>query len=37
MWADPRFQPLMRQIGLADYWRASGDAPDDRRWVPAPA
>ncbi|HEV7385189.1 MAG TPA: hypothetical protein VGN89_09950, partial [Phenylobacterium sp.] len=28
MRADRRFQPLMRQIGLVDYWRTSGHPPD---------
>ena len=25
---DPRFMPLVEQIGLADYWRAAGVKPD---------
>jgi hypothetical protein len=25
---DPRFMPLAVQIGLVDYWRASGKWPD---------
>jgi len=25
---DPRFAPLCRDCGLADYWRRSGHAPD---------
>jgi DNA-binding winged helix-turn-helix (wHTH) protein/Tfp pilus assembly protein PilF len=37
MRADPRFPRLMQDIGLADYWRASGHAPDDPRWMPAHA
>jgi len=37
MRADPRFGPLMRDIGLADYWRTSGHAPDDPRWAPGQA
>jgi DNA-binding winged helix-turn-helix (wHTH) protein/tetratricopeptide (TPR) repeat protein len=28
MRADRRFQPLMRQIGLVDYWHTSGHPPD---------
>lgn len=28
---DPRFGDLVRRIGLADYWRASGAAPDFQR------
>ena len=28
MRADPRFLPLVRDIGLLDYWRTSGDRPD---------
>jgi DNA-binding winged helix-turn-helix (wHTH) protein/Tfp pilus assembly protein PilF len=35
MRADPRFPPLMQEIGLADYWRVSGRPPDDPRWMPA--
>jgi Tfp pilus assembly protein PilF len=31
MRADPRFRPLAARMGLADYWRASGHPPDDRR------
>jgi DNA-binding winged helix-turn-helix (wHTH) protein/tetratricopeptide (TPR) repeat protein len=27
--SDPRFGPLMRDIGIADYWKASGHGPDD--------
>ena len=26
---------LGQRIGLADYWRVSGQAPDDARWMPA--
>ena len=37
MRADPRFPPLMRQIGLADYWRTSGHSPDRPEWARAPA
>jgi hypothetical protein len=28
MRADSRFATLMRDIGLADYWRRSGRLPD---------
>ena len=31
MRADPRFEPLMRDLGLAEYWRLSGTDPDYRR------
>lgn len=37
MRTDPRFGSLMRAIGVADYWRASGHAPDDPHWIPATA
>jgi hypothetical protein len=37
MRADARFPPLMRQIGLADYWRTSGHPPDNADWLGAPA
>lgn len=37
MRADPRFPPLMRQIGLVDYWRMSGRPPDDAHWLGASA
>jgi tetratricopeptide (TPR) repeat protein len=30
-WADPRFPQLLQRIGLEDYWRRSGTAPDFRR------
>ena len=26
--ADPRFKELMREAGLADFWRQSGKWPD---------
>jgi DNA-binding winged helix-turn-helix (wHTH) protein/Flp pilus assembly protein TadD len=29
--ADPRFAELVREIGLEDYWRATGTLPDYRR------
>ena len=28
MWSDPRFMPLMKQMGLADYWDKRGIGPD---------
>jgi tetratricopeptide (TPR) repeat protein len=28
MRADPRFIPIVRSLGLVDYWRTSGDWPD---------
>jgi hypothetical protein len=31
--ADPRFPKLMADVGLADYWRASGHPPDDPAWA----
>jgi DNA-binding winged helix-turn-helix (wHTH) protein/tetratricopeptide (TPR) repeat protein len=31
MRGDPRFPPLVREIGLVDYWQASGHPPDDPR------
>jgi hypothetical protein len=37
MRADPRFPPLMRQMGLADYWSTSGQPPDDPHWLSASA
>lgn len=30
-WTDARFGPLLRRIGLEDYWRQSGTMPDFRR------
>jgi len=33
MRSDPRFGPLMRDIGIADYWKASGHGPDDSAWT----
>lgn len=33
MRADPRFGPLMRDMGIAAYWRASGLGPDDPAWA----
>lgn len=33
MRADPRFGPLMRDTGIAAYWRASGRGPDDPAWA----
>lgn len=29
-WSDARFALLMQRIGLEDYWRESGTAPDLR-------
>ena len=29
-WSDPRFGQLVQRIGLQDYWRQSGSAPDFR-------
>lgn len=31
LWRDRRFDALTQRIGLADYWRATGTAPDYRR------
>jgi tetratricopeptide (TPR) repeat protein len=28
IWRDPRFMPLMKQLGLVDYWQKSGHWPD---------
>ena len=28
MWSDPRFMPLMKQMGLVDYWDKRGIGPD---------
>ena len=36
MRTDPRFGPLVRQMGLADYWRTSGHPPDDAAGLGAP-
>jgi hypothetical protein len=33
MRADPRFEPLMADMGLEAYWRASGQTPYYRRTV----
>ncbi|WP_068877524.1 MULTISPECIES: winged helix-turn-helix domain-containing protein [unclassified Phenylobacterium] len=33
MRADPRFPGLMRDLGLADYWRTSRHPPDDPAWA----
>jgi hypothetical protein len=30
-WSDRRFEPLLRRIGLEDYWQQSGSVPDFRR------
>jgi len=35
MRADKRFPALMADLGLPEYWRASGHPPDDQAWVPA--
>lgn len=34
---DPRFLPLCRDVGLVDYWRASGSRPDFLGTAPLPA
>jgi thioredoxin-like negative regulator of GroEL len=31
VWKDPRFDALLKRIGLDDYWRASGTIPDFRQ------
>jgi len=36
MRADPRFMPLIRQIGVADYWRAWGHPPPASEWLGVP-
>lgn len=33
--ADPRFAVLMRDIGIAAYWKASGKRPDNPAWAPS--
>ena len=33
MRADPRFGVLMRDIGIAAYWKASGHGPDNPAWA----
>lgn len=33
MRADPRFAGLMRDIGIAGYWKASGRGPDNPNWA----
>jgi hypothetical protein len=30
-WSDARFAPLLKRIGLEEYWRQSGTQPDFRR------
>jgi len=35
MRADPRFPGLMRDLGLADYWKTSRRPPDDPSWARA--
>jgi DNA-binding winged helix-turn-helix (wHTH) protein len=37
LWRDPAIEPLLRRIGLIDYWRASGTRPDLCRAAAAPA
>jgi DNA-binding winged helix-turn-helix (wHTH) protein len=37
LWHDPAIAPLLKRIGLIDYWRASGSRPDVCKAPSAPA
>lgn len=32
-WPDPRFEALCAELGLQEYWKATGSAPDYRRFA----